>query len=255
LKYFREHPSEIPDNVTLYIIPNMNPDGYAAGTDPVVARMNGRGVDLNRNWNYQWQMTATHGTRPVKAGDYAFSEPETAFTRDFILEHNIELAIFYHSAMGVVFSGAERDKAPTYELTEMLSDVTGYRHQTQGVPGQITTGDAIDYLSDIGIPATEIELTTHDLIGPAEWQRNLDGIKAFLNWQIPNRTVIPPTLDAEQVENGTFTYTVKLNDTLSGIALEFGVDVPTLQYINGLTDADYIQDGQELQIPITHDED
>jgi hypothetical protein len=58
---------------------------------------------LNRNWDYQWQMTATHGMRVVSAGSYPFSEPETAALRDFILLNDVELVIFYHSAMGVVF--------------------------------------------------------------------------------------------------------------------------------------------------------
>jgi predicted deacylase len=40
----RVHP-----NFDLWIVPNLNPDGYAAGT-----RQNARGVDLNRNWSYQW---------------------------------------------------------------------------------------------------------------------------------------------------------------------------------------------------------
>lgn len=254
LTYLKDHPTDIPDNVTLYIIPNMNPDGYAAGTDPIVARMNGNGVDLNRNWHYQWQMTATHGTRPVKAGTAPFSEPETMFTRDFILSHDIELAIFYHSAMGVIFSGAERDKAPTYELAEMLSDVTGYRHQTEGVPGQITTGDAIDYLSDIGIPAVEIELTTHEWIGPAEWQRNLAGVQAFLRWQIPESGGAPVANDLENVSGEFMTYTVKANDTLLDIAIQFDVDLATLQYVNGLTDADFIREDQVLNIPIMSNE-
>ena len=141
----------IPPNVTLYIIPCANPDGAEAGTDAVYGRMNGNGVDLNRNWDYQWQMTATHGTRPVSAGAYAFSEPETVALRDFIFERNITAAIFYHSAMGKIFSGADREGSATFELAKMMSEVTGYPHALEGVPGQITTGDAIDYLSTKGV--------------------------------------------------------------------------------------------------------
>ena len=97
LKHLQANPNLIPQNVTLYVIPCANPDGYAAGTDRDVARMNGNGVDLNRNWDYQWQVTATHGTRPVNAGTGPFSEPETAALRDLILGNGVEAAIFYHS--------------------------------------------------------------------------------------------------------------------------------------------------------------
>jgi len=33
----------------LWIVPNLNPDGYARGT-----RQDGRGVDLNANWSSEW---------------------------------------------------------------------------------------------------------------------------------------------------------------------------------------------------------
>jgi len=190
IKYLQKYTDTIPVTVTLYIVSCANPDGYAAGTDPIVARMNGNGIDLNRNWDYQWQPTATHGTRPVKAGAHAFSEPETAALKRLIEEKNIELIIFYHSAMGgAVFSGAEQNQSATYELAEMLARVIGYRHETQGVPEQIITGNAIDWLSaKKGIAAVEIELTTHDsVMGTPEWQQNLDGIEAFLRWSIPQQ--------------------------------------------------------------------
>jgi len=178
LKYLQENPALVPDGVTLYVIPCANPDGYAAGTDREHGRVNGNGVDLNRNWDYHWQPTATHGTRPVNAGTHPFSEPETAALRDFILEQNVEAAIFYHSAMARVFYGAERDRSATYELAVAVSEATGYPIAA-GVPGQITTGDAIDWMSTQGLAGVEVELTTHEDI---EWERNLRGLLVFLNW-------------------------------------------------------------------------
>ena len=179
LEYLEANPSLVPDGVTLYVIPCANPDGYAAGIDRERGRMNGNGVDLNRNWDYHWQPAATHGPHPVDAGAYAFSEPETAALRDFILERDVEAAIFYHSAMGGVFHGAERDQSATYELAHAISEATGYPIAT-AVPGQITTGDAIDWMSARGLAGIEVELTTHDCI---EWERNLQGLLAFLNWR------------------------------------------------------------------------
>ena len=182
LNHLQENPSLVPDEVTLYVIPCANPDGYAAGTDREHGRPNGNGVDLNRNWEYEWQPTATHGDRIVDAGAFPFSEPETAALRDLILERNVEAAIFYHSAMAKIFYGAEREKSATYELAVVVSEATGYPIAA-GVPGQITTGDAIDWMSDQGLAGVEVELTNHEDI---EWERNLQGLLAFLDWQPPS---------------------------------------------------------------------
>jgi len=186
LEYLQETPTLIPDDVTLYIIPCANPDGYYLSYD-LAGRPNGNGVDLNRNWDYEWQPTATHGTRPVNAGTAPFSEPETAALRDLILERHIEIAVFYHSALTKVFYGAETGKSASYDLALVVSEATGYP-VAAGVPGQITTGDAVDWMSDQGLAGIEIDLATHEDI---EWERNLPGIIAFLNWQ-PPVSVAPP---------------------------------------------------------------
>lgn len=245
LEYFRTHTSEIPASVTLYLIPCANPDGYARSFD-LDGRVNARGVDLNRNWDYQWQMTATHGTRPISAGEGPFSEPETAALRDFILERGVEAAIFYHSAMGKIFSGAERDRSPTYELAEMLSAVTGYPHAPEGIPGQITTGDAIDWLSLQGIPAVEIELSTHQDL---ELERNLRGILAFLNWVIPEKAQIASG-QSQKHTGECITYTVQPGDTLSEIAERYNLSVEELAYVNGISDVDLVWAGETLCIPV-----
>jgi hypothetical protein len=239
LKYLQENPDSIPAEITLYIVPCANPDGYAAGTDPIVARMNGNGVDLNRNWDYHWQMTATHGTRPVFAGTEPFSEPETRALRDLIEEQGVEAAIFYHSALGKIFSGADRTQSATFELAEMMSKVTGYPHALEGIPGQITTGDAIDYLSTKGIAAIEIELTTHE---STDWEQNLQGVLAFLNWTIPARSRY-------------ICHVVQPGDALSAIALQYGVEVEDIIRVNEeILDKDHIPVGYELLIPVLADD-
>lgn len=44
-------------------------------------------------------------------------------------------------------------------------------------------------------------------------------------------------------------YTVRAGDTLSEIAMSFGVFVKDLMDVNGITDADLIQEGSLLKIP------
>jgi len=192
LQYLQENPALVPDQVTLYVIPCANPDGYAAGPGVELGRVNGNGVDLNRNWDYDHHITATHGTRPVDAGASPFSEPETAALSDLILDHRVEAAIFYHSAMARIFHGAEQDRSATYELALAISEATGYLI-AEGVPGQITTGDAIDWMSAHGLAGIEVELTTHEDI---EWERNRQGLLAFLNW-MPPRSPLPVVQSAQ----------------------------------------------------------
>jgi hypothetical protein len=237
LKYLQENPTLVPDGVTLYVIPCANPDGYATshGLD---GRVNGNGVDLNRNWDYQWQPTATHGTRPVNAGTHPFSEPETAALRDFILERDVEAAIFYHSAMARVFYGAERDQSAAYELAVVVSEATGYAIAA-GVPGQITTGDAIDWMSAQGLASIEVELTTHEDI---EWERNFQGLLAFLNWTPSPHRPLPD-------EDGYVHYTVQPGDTLLEIAIRFDIKMEQIMALNGIDDEDHIVEGDVLLIP------
>lgn len=163
--------------------------------------------------------------------------------RDFLLGRRVEAVIFYHSAMGQIFSGADRTHSTTEELAVIMSEITGYRYAPEGVPGQITTGDAIDYLSTQGIAAIEIELTNHEDI---EWERNLPGILAFLDW---TPGLVPP-IPLATFEGECIMYIVQPGDTLSGIAESYNVDLEILQRVNNIANPNSIQSGQSICIPI-----
>ncbi|MGB9134469.1 MAG: M14 family zinc carboxypeptidase [Candidatus Bathyarchaeia archaeon] len=59
------------------------------------------GVDINRNYGYQWDAPAQSGSQNQSAEDYRgpapFSEPETRAIRDLALKHNFDYAISFHS--------------------------------------------------------------------------------------------------------------------------------------------------------------
>jgi len=64
------------------------------------------GVDLNRNYGYQWNATCDSGSPYSWAEDYRgpapFSEPETQAVRDLALNNDFKYAISFHSGTEVV---------------------------------------------------------------------------------------------------------------------------------------------------------
>jgi murein peptide amidase A len=82
-----------PKGVELLIVPTLNPDGVAART-----RGNAHGVDLNRNFPFDW--------RPLTGGEYsgpkALSEPESRAAHRLILDEKPDLTIWFHQPFGLI---------------------------------------------------------------------------------------------------------------------------------------------------------
>lgn len=75
------------------------------------------GVDLNRNYGYQWSASTQSGSRNPQDEDFKgtapFSEPETQAIRDLALQHDFEYALSFHSgADKIVYPWGYTD-APT----------------------------------------------------------------------------------------------------------------------------------------------
>jgi len=85
-----------PTGTVLWIVNDLNPDGYAAHT-----RQNAHRVDLNRNFPYNWRLSGYPGST-YYSGPRPASEPETQIAMHLILTLHPRLTIWYHQAMRLV---------------------------------------------------------------------------------------------------------------------------------------------------------
>lgn len=196
MDYLESNPDSIPENLSVTVIPAINPDGvhmvtnkegrFTIGdvsTDKQVlasGRFNADGVDLNRNFDCKWQPTSKWQDKTVSAGTAPFSEPEALALENFVLKNKIAAVIFWHSqANGVYASACEGDILPTTSaIVTAYSQASGYP-QAPSFDSYEITGDSGDWLASIGVPALTVELETHTSI---EWDKNLAGIKAILKY-------------------------------------------------------------------------
>jgi len=190
IDYFQVNLEQIPDGLTLHVIPSANPDGQFLVTgsdgrfaptdvisDTVAGRFNGNQVDLNRNWDCQWQARGLWREQWVSGGTRPFSEPENAALRDYLLALQPQAVIFWHSALNGVFAaGCPQTYQPSYELATVYGLAAGYPVY-EVFTSYTVTGDASDWLTTQGIASMTVELTSHE---GTDWRQNLDGILAVL---------------------------------------------------------------------------
>ena len=196
MDYLKENTAVVPQNLTIAVIPSANPDGLykvigkegrftisdiptkeqALGT----GRFNVNGVDLNRNFDCKWKPESTWQNKVVSAGSSAFSEPEAAAIRDFVLKYSPHAAIFWHSKANAVYaSECTKGILPkTLDIMNAYAVASRYRAVKSFDEYEIS-GDAEGWLASINIPAITVELKTHETI---EWEQNLAGIKALFNY-------------------------------------------------------------------------
>jgi murein DD-endopeptidase MepM/ murein hydrolase activator NlpD len=181
LDYFQAHPDEVPANVSLWIVPTMNPDGLETGH-----RWNANEVDLNRNADTDldgcgrndWSPDAygPEGQQPGSGGSFPFSEPEARAIHGFLGDASI--AVFYHSAAEAIFIDTCQRHIPTARLADALSLGSGYPVPEEGWAGYPVTGDFGDYLAGEGVAAVTVELTGRE---DPEFERNLGGVRSLLD--------------------------------------------------------------------------
>jgi len=172
--------ARLVDNAEIWIVPMVNPDGhqYSVTTNRLWRknrRNNGDGsygVDLNRNYSYQWGGPGSSGDTfsETYRGPAPFSEPESQAVQAFLQQQSPKALISYHSYSQLVLYpwGYTSSPAPDKALLDSLA--VAIAHQIRSVhginynPGQSSTlylasGDTTDWLyALLGIPAYTIEL-------------------------------------------------------------------------------------------------
>ena len=174
LDHFRANLDLIPDGVGVALIPDLNPDGAVAGT-----RENANGVDLNRNWDSNWQ-TDSYGPSGLVVGgggERPFSEPETRALARYLVDRPFVAAIFYHSRGALVVAG-HGDDGGSAELARVIALAAQYLYLTEWTVYPLS-GQATDYLANQGIHAVDVELTNYT---DPDFARNLRGLTAALAW-------------------------------------------------------------------------
>jgi predicted deacylase len=195
IDYFKQNETAVPANLTVHIVPNLNPDGLFEATNlegrftPAdipnvdihsagIGRFNANAVDLNRNFDCRWTPESTWRNRPVSGGSEPFSEPEARVIRDYIVDINPAAAVFWHSRANNVY-GSECGNAVAPETLALMSayaQAAGYG-EVPVFDAYVVTGAVEDWLDSQGIPAVTVELETRT---SSEFERNLAGTIATL---------------------------------------------------------------------------
>jgi protein MpaA len=81
--------STLPSDVSLTILPTINPDGWAAGT-----RRNAQGVDLNRNFPWRWSSD--------DGGPFAGSAPEVQAVMAAVRAGDFDFAAWIHQPLDYI---------------------------------------------------------------------------------------------------------------------------------------------------------
>ncbi len=173
----------------LYFVPVANPDGYVHNqtTNPSGGglwrknrRLNAngsRGVDLNRNYGYQWGLdnlgsSPSPGSETYR-GTGPFSEPETQRMRDFILARNFGVEVHYHtySNLWLFPWGYTTNFAGEYWVYRALADSCVQHNDYLPSPGwqlYFTNGTSVDWSYGRFLPGRRVYSFTPEVGGPGD---------------------------------------------------------------------------------------
>lgn len=194
--YLKANPNIVPAGLKVTIIPVLNPDGLVkvAGTSSrfvatdisssasvvTAGRFNNNEVDLNRNFDCDWQSVGKWQNKNVSGGSQVFSEPESQAIKNYIQTNKPQAVVVWYSAAGGVFSSSCHNGilSETRTLTNTYAKASGYPAYEEFNFYEIT-GDMVNWLAKEKIPAISVLLTNHS---DTEWTKNLAGILSIIKY-------------------------------------------------------------------------
>lgn len=215
----------IVNNTELYFIPCINPDGYIYNetTNPNGGgfwrknrRNNGDGtfgVDLNRNYAYEWGFDDTGSSPDTDSDTYRgpspASEPETQLVTNFISQHNFEITLNYHSYGGLLiypwgYSDSPTPDSPTFvsygkHMTQHNNYTTGTGTETVGYT---VNGDSDDWGYGEQEEKNKIITMTPE-VGDAFWQNESQIIPMCKENMFPNLESASLLLNHANISNNS----------------------------------------------------
>ncbi len=183
ITHFTNNLADVPAGVTLFIVPNANPDSpFAPGE--LDGRLNANNVDLNRNWDCRWVEDARWRNQviPGSGGTAPFSEPETQALANFIIGQNTVAVVFWEALAtnGLSSPGfCEGRTLVSGSLANTYGQAAGYPiGDFENLTNQELNGDGTNWLDSQGIPAIAVLLPDYETV---DWPNNLAAMRAVLN--------------------------------------------------------------------------
>ncbi len=156
IDFFTNNEGKIPQNKSVWIIPDANPDGTERG-----CRLNDNDVDLNRNFDTSdWRPDFYFYNVKLSAGSKPFSEPETQNLKTFFesVKNRNVFVISLHSAGNAVIPAD--DDYSNRKLAHFIQANSGYCY---GGNGYKASGDLTGWVYEkLRMPAVTIEFKTSD---------------------------------------------------------------------------------------------
>lgn len=196
MDYLKQNPDAVPEGIKVTVIPVLNPDGLnkvvdassrfessdvsKSQSDLVAGRFNANKVDLNRNFDCDWEASSTWQNKTVSGGENAFSEPESLALKSYVEKNKPDAVVAFYSAAGGVYASNCHNgvSSETNEITEEYANASRYVAH-QDFDFYEVTGDMTNWLAKNNIPAISVLLSNHTDI---EWSKNKAGIESLLKY-------------------------------------------------------------------------